>query len=119
MSLWKRNQPPSGHTYSEENTSGEGLSFLLRDNPLSSHFKPECGDKPKDLVNYLIALQMRQIGRIIEMDTRILSRHVKLLLKKYDVMLIKRGIKYASQTADHPYSFKYVEEMIEQIKDKL
>lgn len=119
MSLWKRNQPPNGHTYSEENTNGEGLAFLLEANPLSFHFKPECGDKPKDLVNYMIALQVKRFGCSINLDTRILIRNVKLLLKKHDVMMVKRAIKYSSIVADHPYSFKFVESVIPQIEEKM
>jgi len=119
MSLWKRNKLPNGHTYSENTEVGEGSFFLLRDDPLSSHFEPKIGDKPKDLVNYMLALQVRQFDKLIDLTYPALVRNMKLLLKEYDAMMIKRAIKYASQVAEHPFSTKFVKEVIEQVEEKM
>lgn len=119
MNMWNRGKLLKGNTYSDEIEDDKGLSMLVVDNPLSDHFKPECGDSPKNLKDFMIALQVRQYGHTIELEDRVLIRNIKLLLKEYDPLLIKRGIKYASQTSDYPFSTKYVKEMIEQIKEKM
>lgn len=119
MSLWKRNQLPKGTSYSEEKRNGDGLSFLVRGSPLSIHFDPNVGDSPKDLTNYLIALQVRRFGCSIELEHQTLVMNFKRLLKKHDPLLIKRGIAYAAQIANNPFSTKFVSECIEKIKEEL
>lgn len=119
MSMWKRHSLPAGTTFSGEIVEGEGLSGLIKDSPLSTHFSPNCGDSPTNLKNFMRALQVRQYGCSIELSDRVLIRNIKLLLEEYSPMMVKRGIKFASKVSDYPFSTKFVKEMIEQIKDQI
>jgi hypothetical protein len=119
MSLFNRNKLPKGNTYSGEIVEGKGLFQLLRNNPLSTHFDPVCRNKPRDLVNYMIALQVKRFGFHIDMGYPILVRNMKLLLARHDAMMLKRTIKYCSLIADHPFSTKFINEHIEVVKEKM
>jgi hypothetical protein len=86
-----------------------------KDDPFSSLFDPNVGDKPADLVNYLLAGQKKFYGQtIIEegFEYVALVSHVKNLLKKYDALEIKRGTALAVLRTDRPFSFKRVERVL-------
>lgn len=72
---------------------------------------------PKDLVRLLLARQKKVFGETItettpELTSQILQRNFKLLLEKYELELVLRGIEASVLLGDHPSSTSFVEIMI-------
>jgi hypothetical protein len=90
------------------------LSEVLTGDPLSESYKAPYGDKPRDLVRYLIACQKRTYDTTIceqgTVNEGALLRSAGSLLKKYHPELIKRAIKLATIWSPYTFSFKYVRE---------
>lgn len=103
-----------GKFYARVDPLAPSLSTVLTGDPLSANFKVPAGDTPRDLVRYLIACQVREIGTTICLTSKInegaLVRQAKKLLTQHDPETIKRGIKLASLWSPFPFSFKYVRE---------
>jgi hypothetical protein len=70
--------------------------------------------KPKELYNYLIAVQVRKFGASVDLSYAILARNLKLLVKKYGITEVTYGIGAAAVVAQHPFSTAFVEDMIQQ-----
>ena len=105
---------------------GEGnsplhLSLLLSADPLSEHYVFPPGKTPKDLTRILLARQKAVFGRTIldaeELTLPIITRNMKLLLKKYPLEDVKRGIELSVIMGDHPASTKFIEEQILWLKE--
>lgn len=71
-------------------------------------------DRPTDIVLYLIAVQVRVFDRSIldKVNQRALTRHAKQLLQRHTAKEICMAIVDAANVAEHPFSFKFVEERI-------
>lgn len=92
--------------------------FTPNDDPLSSQFNPSVGDSPRELAKYLKACQTRQFKQTIlaiQPSETILRRNIKLLLKTYDPLLVKRAIKYASLRCHYVYSTRMIKFYCERI----
>lgn len=113
MSLYTRN---SGTVYQHyaNYQSNQGLVFIVRGNPKSCHFVAPCGDQPREIVTWMLALQTRRYGHVVDQSYPILINNVKRLLKKYTPDQIKRAVKYAVIVSRYPYTFKLVREILEQ-----
>ena len=115
--MWNRGQVliPEGQTAFAGEQSGRGNADLLTSDPLSSHFNADgVGTSPREITKYMIAIQKKKYDKITEIKSYILTRHCKLLQRKYTHHQIVRGVKLASQLSEYPFSFKFVEEMIQE-----
>jgi hypothetical protein len=112
MPLWNRLNPQSLGTIKQVSQS-EGPASVLLSNPHSDQFDEGGIYKPKDLVNYLIALEVKKFGKAIigSLSFTALQHHAKQLMEKYEVGELKRAVKIAVDTSNHPCSFKLVEEI--------
>lgn len=93
------------------------LLRLQEIDPLSSKYVFLKVSSPKEIVRLLLARQKRVFGQTIaetqpEFTERVLQRNIKLLLKKYDLELVLRGLEYAVLIADHPFSPSFIEQQI-------
>lgn len=89
--------------------------WIRQEDPDSDHFSPPIGDKPADIVRYMVALQQRKYGETIldkGIGFQILSRQVKLLLREYSPDALKRAIRRCSVWSRYPFSTKMVERLI-------
>lgn len=113
MSLWKRREIQSyGRFY--QPSLAEGAGPISASNPMSEQFDESGINKPKDLVNYMLAVQKTKFGKTI-LDTQnftysMLQAHAKRLMQKYPSGVLKRAVKAMVDIALHPFSFKKVEE---------
>lgn len=89
------------------------LDTLSRDDPFSPDFNPRVGNTPRDLTTYLIAVQQSAYGRsvLIYMSYWAVQRNMKLLLKVYSPLQIKRAIRL-SVRAKYPCTTKYLKYLI-------
>lgn len=101
-----------------ERVESGSLSGVSSDNPLSDLYNPSIGDRPVDLVVFLLSEQRKVYGYtyLDKLPYPVLVRHAKLLLKKYPPALIKRGIKLSVLWGHYPGSFKFVEGCILKLK---
>lgn len=116
MALFNRNPPHLGDQYAGP-PSGT-LEGLLTGDPFSTHFKGPRGDKASDMVRYMELTQQRRYGEVIQpthpaLTQQALKRRAKLLIKKYGVDLVKRGIAQAGWLSEYPFSWTFVEKCIE------
>ncbi len=75
--------------------------------------------KPRDIVNYMIALQTKTYGQAVDLPYVATLRNMKLLIKKHGSQEVVRGIFTAVHISEYPYSTAFVEEMIlQRRKDK-
>lgn len=89
------------------------LRGLAEDDPTSHLFKLPAGTSLRSIYNYFLAEQQRQYGTTLltkqTVYTKpILQRHLKLLLKDYDIDLVKRAIKLCSLRCKYPFSVRMV-----------
>lgn len=135
MALRNRNKPRSLGTHhanlSGENTPPAGsprraASITKRGeigNPQSRNFKVppqlESGN-PRSLVLYLFALQRQRFGEtaLVHLDARTQTSHMKNLVRKYGVEMTVRGITYAAQVAEYPFTIKLVTDVIKQLQEQ-
>lgn len=95
------------------------MTLLLQQiDPTSSDYLFPKVTTTKELVRLLLARQKKVFGQTItetqpEFTERVLQRNFKLLLKKYDMQLILRGIELSVLLGEYPGSTKIVEDMIE------
>lgn len=113
MSLWKRREPQNfGHFYQPSLVEGAGVISYGGSNPHSEQFDESGINKPKDLVNYLLAVQTKKFGKTIldkNFTYSMLQAHAKRLMGKYSSGELKRAVKIVVDIANHPFSFKPVE----------
>lgn len=112
MSLWKRREAQNyGHFY--QPSLSEGAGVLSASNPRSDQFDESGIHKPKDLVNYLIAVQTTKFSKTIleQFGYPTLIANAKRLMEKYPAGQLKRSVKIAVDVSKHPFSFKLVEEI--------
>jgi hypothetical protein len=110
--MLKRAYHESFGEISPEQADMRSLSGVSSDNPLSDLYNPaKVGDKPTDLVTFLLAEQRKVYGYtyLDRLPYPALVKHAKLLLKKYSPQLIKRGIALSVRWGKYPASFKFVE----------
>ena len=112
MSLWNRQSPQSFGQIKQASLTEEPVS-VLSSNPHAAQFDEGGIYKPKDLVNYLISLEVKKFGKAIigSLSFTALQHHAKKLMEKYEVGELKRAVKIAVDTSNHPCSFKLVEEI--------
>lgn len=112
MSLWKRREQSFGRFY--QPSLSEGAGSVSASNPRSDQFDETGVETPKQLVNYLLAVQKKKFNRTILDDSRftysMLQAHAKRLQAKYPSGVLKRAVKTMVDVANHPFSFKKVEE---------
>lgn len=113
MSLYTRNiRPAFGMRQQVKIHKGEGLSIILKDNPLSHFYQSPVSD-PKakrisqTIYTYLAAVQMRQYNQVIELPKEAVQAHIKRALDKYSPEYVCRAIRYASMVGQHPYSISF------------
>src|SRR5512139_3390830 len=113
MSLWKRREIQSYGRFYQPSLS-EGAGPVSASNPKSDQFDETGVETPKGLVNYLLAVQKKKFNRTILDDNRftysMLQAHAKRLQAKYPSGALKRAVKTMVDVANHPFSFKLVEE---------
>jgi hypothetical protein len=110
--------PDFGAGFGKEQ-SGEGLSRLVEDDPLSPQFNPgPLGESAGDLVRYMIACQKRRFGQTFleKQPERVLVRNMKLLLEQHSAAILKRAIKLAEGRAQHPFSTKFIKQQAEEVE---
>lgn len=119
MSLLTRRHTSSfGNTFvSEVDTDLPGLDdwWLRQEDPDSEHFAPPIGDKPAEIVRYMVALQQQKYGQTIldkGIGFPILSRQIKRLLGEYTADAVKRAIRRCSIWSRYPFSTKMVERLM-------
>jgi hypothetical protein len=122
MSLFKRNKPPSlGPAVPYEKTVREAPSGI--DDPFSPLFDARCGDSSKALANYLIGEQVQRHGQeygkqlLDQYGIMTLQKQVKALMirRECSADIVKRAIKLAAYRSPHPFTFKYVDSLIEEV----
>lgn len=89
--------------------------WIRRQDPDSEHFAPPIGDKPADIVRYMVALQQQKYGETIldrGIGFPILSRQIKRLLGEYTADVVKRAIRRCSVWSHYPFSTKMIERLI-------
>ena len=97
--------------WGEREEAESGLGGLVRSLPNSDNFDVPPGETAMDLTNLLISYQPPDESIIYNIPIIALRRHAKLLLKKYSVDIIKRGIVQASHLTDRAFSFAFVERL--------
>lgn len=93
------------------------LLLLQQIDPLSPDYLLPKATSTKELVRLLLARQKKIFGETItevqpEFTERILQRNFKLLLDKYSLELVLRGLELSVLLGDYPGSTKIVEDMI-------
>lgn len=93
------------------------LLLLQQIDPLSSDYILPKATSTQELVRLLLARQKRVFGETItevqsEFTERILQRNFKLLLDKYSLELVLRGLELSVLQSEHPSSTKYIEDRI-------
>jgi len=92
------------------------MTDFLENHPLSDHYKLPPGKTAKELVNLLLASQKAVFGQTVigrgGFSRPALTRNMKLLMKKYSIEDIKRGIGLSVLRGQHPASTKFIEDMI-------
>jgi len=94
------------------------LLILQTIDPFSENYIFPKVSSTKELTRLLLARQKKVLHETIceaqpEFTERIIQRQFKLLLKKYDIKLILRGVEQAVLVAEHPFTTKFIEEQIE------
>ena len=97
----------------------QDLSGILENDPLSEHFKVPSVKNTKDLLRLLLAEQQKAFGYTIleQFSYTILLRNFKLLLKKFTLEEIARGIVLSTRVSNCPGSTKIVKECILQCRN--
>lgn len=93
------------------------LLTLQQIDPLSQKYLLPKARTPQEITRLLLARQKKIFGETItenqpEFSERILQRNIKLLLKKYNLELVLRGLEYGILIADHPFSPSFIEQQI-------
>lgn len=118
MSLYTRNHRPSmGSRTGIRIQTGEGLSKIMQDSPLSSLYKApittssDDKNKTKQVWLYMCSVQTRQYGQAIDISDsakRLTQRHVKQALKRgYTYEYMCRAIRYASTISRFPFTLPF------------
>lgn len=98
--------------------------ILNEDDPFSSKFNSKCGNTPKDIVNFLIAVQVRKFGNSIISDGKFkpvqLQKNAKDVLKKYKCTpdTLKRAIQVAADRSPYPFTFKMVANYLKEVEER-
>lgn len=93
------------------------LLLLQQTDPCSSYYVFPRVSTSKELVRLLLARQKKVFGETIietqpEFTERILQRNFKLLLDKYSLELVLRGLELSVLQSEYPSSTKYIEDRI-------
>lgn len=110
MSLYTRNYRPSiGARTGLRIQTGEGLSRILQDSPLSSLFvAPVKTNNTKLLLKYFKSIQVRQYGKSLELEDRAVLSHIKRALNKgYTPAYLCRAIRFASTVSRFPFGISF------------
>lgn len=112
MSLYTRGRRPSfGMRQTTKINKTEGLSIVLKDSPLSSYFvspvTAKTKNKTKAIYNYMIAMQVRQYKRAIDLPREACQAHIKRALKVHSPEYVCRAVRYASMISHYPYSISF------------
>lgn len=120
MTYKKPRHPSFGQRADEgQRSESKELRDLVVGSPASSRFIPPKGDKPADLVRYLIATQTAAHGHnaLEKFSYETLLRNMKLLLKKFPAEDIKREIALAPHLCRYPVSTKWLRTRLEGDKE--
>lgn len=92
------------------------LSSILN-SPYSAAFVPPPAETPKELADYLTAMQIKLYDQVVDIPYRGLQRNLRLLVKKYGLNMVQRGMVLAINTSEHPFSTAYIEKMIKRLQE--
>jgi len=95
----------------EGGQSAPTISELVN-HPLSKNFKAPPARTPKELVNWMVALQVKTYGRATTIPLPGLLKNMKALLVKYGIDRVQRGIALAGFVSNYPFSTALVEKLI-------
>ena len=87
------------------------LSFDLSWHPLSSSYR--C--KAKDLAMFYKATQIKTYGATIDLPFSAVRKHINRLIEHYGTERVERAIVWASMVSDHPFAFKFLEKIINDV----
>lgn len=110
MSLYTRTYRPSmGCRGTLRIQTGEGLSRIIEDSPLSSHYvSPVRTYNTKLLLHYFRSVQVKQYGKSLELSDYIIIAHIKMAFDKgYTPERICRSIRYASTISQYVFSIPF------------
>lgn len=118
MSLYTRYQRPSmGLRSGLRVQTGEGLSRILTDSPLSSHYMAPVKIKnTKLLLNYFKSVQVKQYGSSIALADPIIMSHIKQAFAKgYTPEYLCRAVRYASTISRFVFSVPFAIRSLEKV----
>jgi hypothetical protein len=85
--------------------------------PIDDDWPIPKGSGQEFLVKYLVSQQIFFYGKSFDQPRKILLRNMKLLLKNYPEDDIKRAIALGCLKSEHPFSTKFIQEMLEWLQD--
>lgn len=116
---------PEQDSLGRQHSIQESKRVIIINDPLSTTFEHPPGDTSHELVIFMLARQRNKFGKtiIVQSDYRItqdrLMRNMKLLMEKYPIHILYRGIELANKYSRHLYTTKHIKNTIERFRNDL